>query len=69
MDKANGSVNAAEACPDTAVLMVDKLKREDNRKRPIHGRQREHGSDSGEEPFPSSVLEAIGAVSSQKFLE
>jgi len=61
--KARGSVVTAEAPRDSAVPRVEECKGEDDGEDPIHGRQREYEGDEGEEPFPCSALESIGAVS------
>ena len=50
--KAIVSFVAAVACPEVTVHQVDGYKGEGDGKDPMQSRQREHGSDHGEEPFP-----------------
>jgi hypothetical protein len=67
--KARDSVVTAEAPCDSAAPRVEEYECEDDGKNPIHGRQHEYEGDEGEQPFPRSALESIGAVSWRKFGE
>ena len=66
---ARNSVVTAEAPCDSAAPRVEAYKCEDDGKDPMHGRQHEYEDDEGEEAFPCSALESIGAVSWRKFGE
>jgi hypothetical protein len=61
-DKARDSVVTAEAPRDSTAPRVEECKGEEDGKDPMHGRQRKYKGDEGEEPFPCSALESIGAV-------
>jgi hypothetical protein len=49
---AKGITVAAVAQRDTFGQRINELNGEGNGKDPMHGHQREHGSDDDEEPFP-----------------
>ena len=61
-DSASDNVVTIEALRDSAAPRVEDCKGEDDGKYPIHGGQREYEGEKGEEPFPCSALESIGAV-------
>jgi hypothetical protein len=54
-------VTEAVAPRESPVPRVEACKGKDDRKDPIQGRQCEYEGDEGEQPFPCSTLESIGA--------
>jgi hypothetical protein len=52
IDNASGNVVPAGALRENSVPRVDDMIIDDDGCDPIHGRQREHGGNHGEEPFP-----------------